>query len=350
MKLGTLLMRADADVSIGTGHVMRCLSLAQAWQDAGGRATFAMACTTPAVTERLQCEHFGLVRIDAVAGGEGDLEQAIGFARGEDASWIVTDGYRFGAHYQRALRKAGVRVLALDDNGGACFEADFVLNQNLHAHENLYPEHSANTRLLLGTEYALLRREFIPLRGYRREIPPVARHLLVIMGGSDPNNMTPRVLDAIDQVGVPGLCVLVVVGGSNPHAASLAGRALRHECRLVTNATNMPELIAHADLAVSAAGTICWEFCQLGLPAIVLPIAENQIAVARALHAAGVAVLASEAGPAAMAELIARLIGSQAERASLSRKAQTLVDGRGAERTLSALLSATPSQSQEEAV
>jgi spore coat polysaccharide biosynthesis predicted glycosyltransferase SpsG len=326
MKLGTLLIRADADVSIGTGHVMRCLSLAQAWQDAGGRATFAMACTTPAVTERLQDEHIGLVRIDAVAGGEGDLEQAIGFARAEDASWIVTDGYRFGAHYQGALRKAGVRVLALDDNGGTCFEANFVLNQNFHAHEDLYPDRSANTRLLLGTEYALLRREFIPLRGYRRQIPAVARHLVVMMGGSDPNNMTSRVLDAVDRVDVPGLRVLVVV------------------CRLVTNATNMPELIAQADLAVSAAGTICWEFCQLGLPTILLPIAENQIAAARALHAAGVAVLASEAGPAAMAQLITRLISSQAERISLSRKARTLVDGRGAERTLSALLGATPSQ------
>jgi UDP-2,4-diacetamido-2,4,6-trideoxy-beta-L-altropyranose hydrolase len=341
-----LILRCDASVSIGTGHVMRCLALAQAWQDAGGQAVFVMASTAAAVAERLRDEQVRMVSIDGVVGGEADLGQTIAVARNENAAWVVTDGYQFGSPYQRALSNAGIRVLSLDDNGCLGASADFILNQNIHARQDLYPDRAPHTKLLLGTEYALLRREFVVRREYRREIPPTVRNLLVAMGGSDPDNVTSRVLDAVDQVNVAGLRVVVVAGGSNPHAASLATRvaASCHGCRLVANANNMADLISQADMAVSAAGTVCWEFCLLGLPAVLLPIAENQVAVAHALHAAGAAVTAdisAAASSEATAQLITRLANSPVERASLSQKARTLVDGRGADRVLSSLMSAT---------
>jgi UDP-2,4-diacetamido-2,4,6-trideoxy-beta-L-altropyranose hydrolase len=344
MKPGKFLIRTDATTSMGTGHVMRCLALAQAWQDAGGQATFAMACTTPSISQRLRDEGVGSIPIDGSAGGEDDSAQTIALAENEAASWVIIDGYQFGSRYQQTLKDGGLKVLALDDNAScSSYSADFVLNQNLHAREDLYPGNSPNTRFLLGTKYALLRREFVSLRGYRREIPPIARNLLVAMGGSDPDNVTARVLDALDTIRIPGLRVVVVAGGSNPHTVSLAARisASRHECQLLANVVDMPGLISRADLAISAAGTVCWEYCLLGLPAVILAIAENQVLAAKALHSAGIALLAeggAEGGTGKMAELITRLANSKEERAAQSVKAQGIVDGKGAERVVSILL------------
>lgn len=349
MKPGALLIRADASVAIGTGHVMRCLALAQAWQDAGGRAVFAMAHSTPAVGERLRAENCAVVTWKVEVGSADDTARTCALAREVGARWVVADGYELGADYQLALKQNGFRVLFIDDNGHCgAYVADVVLNQNIHAGADLYRNRSPHTSLLLGTQYALLRREFLCLRGYHREIPTVARKLLVTMGGSDPGNVTLRVLDAIDQVTVSGLEMAVVVGGSNPHTASIKQRvaACRHGCRLLSNVIDMTELIRWADLAVSAAGTVCWEYCLAGLPAVLLATADNQIAAAMTLHAAGAAILAGKgdeiAGPE-MAAVITRLVNSPAERQSVSRKAQTVVDGRGAERTLSSLLGANAS-------
>ncbi len=302
-----------------------------------------MAQSTPAIAERLRGEGVRVVRIEGAVGGERDLEQTIALARSEVPSWVVTDGYQFGSHYPRTLKDAGFRVMSVDDNGRCgTYAADFVLNQNIHACEDLYQDRAPHTRLLLGPEYALLRREFTCLGGYQRKIRSVARNLLVAMGGSDPGNVTLRVLEAINQVDVPALRVAVVAGGDNPHTASIRQRitSFRHDCRLLENVTNMPELITWADLAVSAAGSICWEYCLLGLPAILLAIAENQIPATRSLHAVGAAIVAGggpEFATKEMADMVTRLVNSPMERERLSRRAQTIVDGRGVHRTLSSL-------------
>lgn len=343
MKPGVLVIRADASVAIGTGHVMRCLALAQAWQDAGGRVTFVMAESTPAIEERLRGEGVGLVRIYGVVGSEFDGEQFIALARTLCPSWVVVDGYEFGSGYQRALKNERLNVVLIDDNGrSGTYAADVVLNDNIHAQECLYQNREKHTRLLLGTRYALLRREFVSAAA-PREISPIGRKLLVTMGGSDPDNVTCRAMEAIEQVAIENLDVTVVAGGSNPHLASIAGSVAksRNRCRILSNVTNMQELISWADLAISAAGTACWEYCALGLPAVLVAVAENQIANAQALHAAGGAKLVAGGSRFAvgeMAQLITHLANSASERQSLSQTARTLVDGGGAARVLSVLM------------
>lgn len=338
-----LLIRADASVAIGTGHVMRCLALAQAWQDAGGLVTFVMAESTPAIEERLRSEGVGLVRIDGVTGSDFDGEQLIALARTHCPSWVVVDGYEFGADYQRALKNERLKVVLIDDNGrSGTYAADVVLNQNIHAQECLYRNRETYTQLLLGTKYALLRREFVSAKDPRK-ISSIGRKLLVSMGGSDPDNVTRRVMGAIEQVAVENLQVVVVAGGSNPHLASVAGSVAKssHSCRILNNVTNMQELISWADLAISAAGTACWEYCALGLPAVLLAVAENQIPNAEALHAAGVARLVaggSRFSISEMAQLITRLANSVSERQALSRTACTVVDGGGTGRVISTLM------------
>jgi UDP-2,4-diacetamido-2,4,6-trideoxy-beta-L-altropyranose hydrolase len=338
-----LILRCDASVSIGTGHVMRCLALAQAWQDAGGRALFVMAQSTPAVEERLRCEGSGLVRIDGVPGSDFDGKQLIALARTHGPSWVVVDGYEFGVGYQRTLKNEQLKIVLIDDNGlSKCYAADVVLNQNIHAQECLYRDRETYTRLLLGTKYALLRREFVPACD-PREISSIARKFLVSMGGSDPDNVTRRVLEAIEHVVVPDLQVVVVAGGSNPHLASVAESVAKstHSCRILSNVTSMQELMSWADLAISAAGSVCWEYCALGLPVALVAVAENQIPNAEALHAAGAARLVpggSQFAIGEMAQLINRLANSAPERQALSRTARTLVDGGGAARVVSILM------------
>ncbi len=211
-----LLLRADASVAIGTGHVMRCLALAQAWQDAGGKVTFAMAQSTLPIKERVLKEKFTFVPIAAAPGSADDGNQLLTLARAQRPRWIVIDGYQFGEGYQRALKNEGFDVLLIDDNGReGIFAADLVLNQNMHANQGpaLYRNQSRETytTLLLGTKYALLRREFL-VAGESRQIAPVGRKILVSMGGSDPDNATCRVMEAIERFEAERLEVALVVG------------------------------------------------------------------------------------------------------------------------------------------
>jgi UDP-2,4-diacetamido-2,4,6-trideoxy-beta-L-altropyranose hydrolase len=338
-----LLIRADASVAIGTGHVMRCLALAQAWHDAGGVATFVMAESTPAIEERLRSEDAEVVRIESVRGSDGDSAELIALAQSQSSPRVVVDGYEFGTAYQRALKNERLKVLLIDDNGSSgTYASDIVLNQNLHASECLYRNREIDTRLLLGTKYALLRREFVS-SDQPREPSTIGRKLLVSMGGSDPDNVTGRVMNAIEQVQVADMEVVVVVGGSNPHLSSIteAAAVSRHVCRVLSNVTNMREVISWADLTISAAGSACWEYCASGLPAVLLAVAENQIANAEALHAAGAARLVAGGSRFVTGELvkaITRLANSASERQAISRTARTLVDGGGVGRILSILM------------
>ena len=114
---GNILIRADASPEIGTGHVMRCLALAQAWQDAGGRATFLMAQSTPSILARLAAENCRVISLSAVSGSDEDVGFTNEYASGVDAEWLVIDGYTFGGEYQEQIRSRKRKLLCVDDAG-----------------------------------------------------------------------------------------------------------------------------------------------------------------------------------------------------------------------------------------
>jgi UDP-2,4-diacetamido-2,4,6-trideoxy-beta-L-altropyranose hydrolase len=342
--LADLIIRTDANVAIGTGHVMRCMALAQAWCDAGGRAVFAMAQTTPAVEERLRSEGFERALIDVRVGSREDAIETASLASQYIAPWVVVDGYEFGAEYQAGLKRHGVRVLFIDDNGNAGpYSADIVLNQNIHASERLYSDREPSTKLLLGPGFVLLRREFAPWREWKREIPAIGRRILITMGGSDPDNFAELVLRASRLVGVERLEIVAVAGGSNPHWESLQNMAGEGEglVQVYRDVSDMAELMAWADVAVSAAGTTCWEMCLLGLPALLIAVADNQQALSQELDRLGCAIRLGN-GQDLSAERIAsqlgRLLNSSETRSSLSQDSRQLVDSKGASRVVSAML------------
>ncbi len=338
-----LLLRADAGVRIGTGHVMRCLALAQAWQDAGGRAAFVMADSTPAIEERLKIEDAEVIRTSDPSGSGADAGSLAGLAHARNADWVVVDGYHLGADYQRALKEADCKVLVLDDYGHSqYYVADLVLNQNAHASEDWYKDRSSHTELLLGPRYILMRREFRAWQKWQRVIPSIAKNVLVTLGGSDPENVTCRVLQALNEVADKDLDIVVVAGGSNPHLESLEGeiRGAQHNIRLIRDAADMPELMAWADVAVSAAGATCWEMCLLGLPAVLIDLAPNQVPIARELHRLGIAVHAGSASGISLSTIAQELRGvlqSFEIRSSMSRSGRALVDGAGASRVVAIL-------------
>jgi len=340
----TLLVRCDTSVAIGTGHAMRCLALAQAWQDAGGGAVFAMAEATPAVEKRLQLESMRVARLKAEPGSAEDAHETVALARERQASWVVVDGYRFGADYQEALKAAGLKVLFVDDNGHAAhYSADLVLNQNVHAKEALYRSRESSTKLLLGPRYALLRREFAAWRGWKREVPDIGRNVLVTMGGSDPDNFTRKAVDGLRAVKDETLRIRVLAGGSNPHVASL--EELRtdegNSIQLVRDATDMPEQMSWADLAIAGAGSACLEMCLMGLPALLIDLAENQTPIASEFARRGTAFHLGNSKtvtPDRIGAEALRLLTSMAERSAMSQRGRELVDGTGAERVVGELL------------
>ncbi|MCK6626368.1 MAG: UDP-2,4-diacetamido-2,4,6-trideoxy-beta-L-altropyranose hydrolase [Anaerolineae bacterium] len=333
-----LLIRADGNSTIGAGHLMRCLALGQAWQEAGGTVNFAVTKAPPALEKRLCQETMGVNQLTELPGSPQDAMQTISLAQKLNAKWVVVDGYHFDAAYQQALKQADLRLLVVDDYGHAShYSADLVLNQNMYAHESLYTSREPFTQLLLGSKYVLLRREFWSWRGWRREIAPLARKVLVTLGGADPDNVTLKVIQALRQTKLEGLQAVVVVGSSNPHWETLRA-AVGHSSpsfRLERDVTDMPALMAWADLAISAGGSTCWELAFMGLPSLVLILADNQRRVAEGLDAAGVAFNLghpTNLSPAALANALHALAHQAEQRTVSARRGQELIDGCGAAR------------------
>ncbi|MBW1804292.1 MAG: UDP-2,4-diacetamido-2,4,6-trideoxy-beta-L-altropyranose hydrolase, partial [Deltaproteobacteria bacterium] len=277
----TLIVRADATSKMGAGHIMRCLALAQAFQDREGHVTFILNSNSPVLENRLRLEGIDVVHLsgEQELGSRRDSNQSVSIAKEKKAEWAVLDGYHFGGDYQKAFKDEGFKVLAIDDYGHAGYYwADLVLNQNLQADESFYRKKKSYTRLLLGLSYLLLRREFLKWKKQNREIPDVGKRILVTLGGGDFNNVTSKVIQALSMLRLENLEIVTLVGPSNDHYKLLqkVADASPHRVRLKRNVTDMPEILDSSDLAISAGGSTCWELAFLGIPAAILVLAENQ--------------------------------------------------------------------------
>ena len=189
--------------SHGTGHIMRCL----AWPGLEGsrrEVIFITSCRNPALLQRLGREVSAVVQVEKPCPDLSDHEATVRVLQENPGAPVVLDGYHFTPEYQGQIREKAYRLLVIDDLAHLDrYHADLILNQNSYAAELAYPC-DANTKLLLGTEYVLLRREFWPWQGWRRRIPETARHVLITMGGSDPENVSLKILQALERVAIDG--------------------------------------------------------------------------------------------------------------------------------------------------
>jgi UDP-2,4-diacetamido-2,4,6-trideoxy-beta-L-altropyranose hydrolase len=333
-----LAVRVDAGPAIGTGHAMRCLALARAWQARGGAVAFVSAALPDGIRARLAESGIGVIAADDA--GEGAAALAA-------ADWIVADGVHFtGADVDR-LAAFGPPLLLIDDLAALPrYPARLVLNQNLHAAPALYAG-CTGADLLLGPGYALIREEFWPWRGWRRDVGAQARTVLVTMGGADPPGASFRVLDALSAVlagpAATALSVRIVAGAANGRAAELAESAGRVSPRIevLRDVRDMGALYRWADVAVSACGSTIWELALFQTPTVLGTLAESEEPSARLLGERGACLHLgrwTEVAPARIAGVLSPLLGEPAGRARLSAAIAGLVDGRGADRVVDRML------------
>ena len=335
-----LVIRVDANTQIGMGHLMRCLALAQAWQDASGQVTVVTACQNEELQQRLCEEGLDLRLLIHPYPDTADWDYTRDILTAYPDAWLVLDGYHFDEVYQQRVKDADHRLLVIDDMAQLeHYYADILLNQNLHAAE-LHYSCEPYTRLLLGTHYVLLQRKFLVWRDWQRDVPELARRVLVTMGGSDPENHTLKVIEALQQVDVPGLEATVVIGASSQHA-DVVEAAARHShvpIRLIRDARDMPGLMAGADIAIAMAGSTVWELMFMGLPAILTAASDNQQPVARSAADADAAIWVDCELAEKMAKAIESLSRDNALRLEMARKGKQLVDGKGTEGIISEML------------
>jgi UDP-2,4-diacetamido-2,4,6-trideoxy-beta-L-altropyranose hydrolase len=343
--MSTLVIRADATLESGTGHVMRCLALAQAWQDKGGEVIFISRCSSNALRQRLSAEGIDLISLDKPHPDPVDWNLTKGILvqlQGREpnaAPWLVVDGYHFDAKYQKSVKAAGYKLLWIDDYGQAeHYYADLVLNQNISADASCYVSRESYTQLLMGPRYTLLRREFKRWQGWRRDIPEIARKVLVTLGGADPDNVTQKVIKALMHADIPELEARIVVGSANPHL-ELLRQETRGDSRihLLANIADMSDLLAWADVSISGGGSTCWELAFMGLPGLIITLADNQRPVSKWLGQMGIDVdlgwhasLSSER----LARETFKILASPSIREKMSAKGRRLIDGDGAARVL----------------
>jgi len=333
-----LILRTDAGVKMGTGHFMRCLALAQAWQDRGGQTLFITACESESLRQRLVQEGFGLIPVERVHPDPLDWETTSTVLKAYPGAWVVVDGYHFDSSYQRRVREAGHLLLMIDDMAHLeHYWADVILNQNLHA-ETLQYSAEPNTQFLLGTHYVLLRKEFLPLASWRREEScNKAPHLLVTLGGTDPHKVTMKVMHALRYAGSPGLHVLLAAPDGLDGQPELddAVEASHMAIEVRRDIVDMPGAMQWADLAVSAGGSTCWEMAFMQLPAVLIATEHHQMPVIVALDEGGVALALGESENVSTEEVAAAIDGlvrDKRKRADMGRRGRQVVDGLGSER------------------
>lgn len=343
-------MRLDASAEIGTGHFMRCLTLADALARRGARVR-VLSRALPEYLRALAVArgHEMVPLVGAAAPLDGGPSHArwLGTTQEADAAecaraldgdvwdWLVVDHYALDARWERALRGACRRVLAIDDLADRDHDCDLLLDQNLYAdadtrYRGLVP---AACDLALGPRFALLREEF---GDARKRITPRAgpvRRVLVFFG-ADPHGHTHPAVEALAALGTPEVGVDVVIGASHPERAAIEAACAAHGFACHVQTDRMATLMSSADLAVGAGGAATWERCCLGLPTFAVATAENQ--VRQVADAAEAGLLYAPAMPAdasaAMRVHLAALLANDHLRRGLSRRGMEAVDGDGTAR------------------
>ncbi len=337
---GTLSIRADAGPQMGIGHVMRCLAIAQAWIDRGGRVVWVMAPEASTLLDRLLAEKIEVVHMTAAPASLADATETGRLAKAACADWVVVDGYHFSAAYREQLQKTGRRILMVDDLAtDNMASSDVVLNYNFYANNDLYSGKVGRAQLLLGISYALLRREFQRCRNPQRVFPAHAQKVLLTFGGADPRNVTAQCMRLLSETDAPRMQIAIVVGAANPNLdalrAALPELQAKHDVELLENPPNLPELMSRADLVTSAGGSTSCELVFLGVPAALSVIAKNQRPLADYLSNIGAVErldLNENGYTQADRDRLSALLASPQKREYLARVSSRLVDGFGAGR------------------
>ena len=339
---------------------MRCLTLADRLRSLGAAVQF-LCRSLPQYLQELIEEHGHVcVRLAHVeAGGEPYVNVYaawLGCSQRQDAQatraamagrvwdWLVVDHYALDVEWESGVRTAARRLLVIDDLAERAHDCDLLLDQNYYAElaDRYSGKVSAKTQLLLGPRYVLLRQEFLERKIAARVRRGRVCNVLVFFGGMDCDNVTSLAIEALVTVTSHHVAnVAVVIGAQHPHQVSIQARCKEFGYACHVQTSNMAELIAAADIAVGAGGAATWERCALGLPSIVLVLADNQRQAMADLAQAGIVVNVGDATHCTLSGLashISSLMGDEARRTSMSSKSIELMSADGNENVAEIML------------
>lgn len=308
-----IAFRADASLEMGTGHVMRCLTLADALTARGAECNFICREHPGHLGAAIQARGYPLELLPMGEAAQSDdpnevllqhanwlgsdwcsdAEQSRQYLQELQPDWLIVDHYGLDQRWERELRGISRQLMVIDDLADRVHDCELLLDQTFgreaNAYHKLVPNHC---KLLVGSKYALLRPEFAALREYSLEHRKSAdlKHLLITMGGVDKDNVTGRVLEALRACPLPEYCVITIVMGATApwmEIVQLQAQTLPWQVMVRVNVSDMAQLMADADLAIGAAGSTSWERCTLGLPTLMMVLADNQKTIASKLEATG---------------------------------------------------------------
>jgi len=349
----SIAFRVDASNQIGTGHIMRCLTLADGLRKHNAQARFVSRHMPAYLQEMLASKGYEFVLLRDAHNDEklDELMHAswLGVSQSRDAAdtiraledqswdWMVVDHYALDARWEIKLRRAAKHILAIDDIADRQHDCDVLLDQNLYS--DMGSRYTGKVpvycHLLLGPQYALIREEFRKLHSQATPRRDINFNIIVFLGGVDSNNFTGHVVEALSKVKNQGLHVDVVIGLQHPCREEIEIACKRNNFNCHVQTERMAELMAKADLAIGAGGSSSWERCCLGLPALLVALADNQVNIARELDSYGAGIYIGKAEKVSTSNIqhsIENLITSEGKLKALSEKAYSLVDGSGVDR------------------
>lgn len=331
--------RCDSSDKIGSGHVMRCLALAGNLREKGAQVLFICSNIKGNLSWLIEERGYAVFLLSGKTedtNWEADaVETSLLIERIGDFDWIIVDHYLLDARWEYYMRRHSPKIMVIDDLADRPHDCDLLLDQNYYKnpkkrYQGLVPD---SCRQLLGPEYALLRPEFVETRRRIRARDGNVRRILVFFGGSDPTNETVKALESVSMLELDDIAVDVVVGKQNP-----SKEQVRELCRGLPNTTfycqvdNMALLMAEADLSIGAGGTAMWERCFLGLPSIVVVVAENQLASSAAVADAGAIWLLGwhhDTGAGDILAAVRKALDNPSKLKEMGKKSTGLMSGRG---------------------
>ena len=331
-----ILIRADANEHIGTGHVMRCLSVAGAFVNKGEKVLFVTADHRG--DKLINQQGFDTVSLDS-EWTDMESEGVDKVVKKYKPNLVLVDSYYVTEHYLDSLRDI-IHTAYFDDLNIKRWNVDYLINYNIFAEVFDYSQYRRiKTKLLLTPRYAPLRDEF---RNCPEHKITKVSDIMVTAGGADPEHITERIMSGICPV-MRDIVFHFIVGALNPRLSDIKNLAEGKEnIVLHINERHMSDLMEKCDLAISAAGTTLYELCAMGIPTIAYTLADNQMVAAEQFAKHGIMLSAGDCRGddgfiGRIEELLRRIIDDNELRYKLSTRMQKLVDGKGAERIVDAL-------------
>lgn len=360
----SFVFRADASLQVGTGHVMRCLTLADALKAKGGDCHFICREHPGNFLDYIKCKGHKVYVVSALHAEGAELQSSsalpprgvanlahahwLGASQQEDADacsailselqpdWLIVDHYALDACWESMLRPYYRKLMVIDDLADRHHICDVLVDQTFGRNAYDYVQKvPVGCKVLCGAQYSLLRPEFAALRQYslnRRKTQEVKR-LIVTMGGVDRNNATGKVLEALRCCDLPQSCSITVVMGNNAPWLSevqLQAEQMPWLTDIRVGVSDMAQLMADSDLAIGAAGSTSWERCCLGLPTVMVVLADNQRQLAHWLETGGAAVSVDlQQIDELLPTLMSQLILLSTPRLLMSQVAADITDGSG---------------------